>query len=106
MKKSITRRTFIKTSALTTAGFFVGCTINNYFDVIIKNGLILDGFGTPGMKKDIGIIGDTISILDNLAKASADLIIDAKEKTDEMGNLNVTRPGFRKRMREAFKRKR
>lgn len=68
MNKSMTRRTFSKTTALAAAGIIVGCSVKNKYDVIIKNGLVLDGFGTPGMKKDVGIIGDTISILDNLGE--------------------------------------
>ena len=86
MKTKITRRNFTKTAALATAGLFVGCSVKNDYDVIIKNGLILDGFGTPGIKKDIGIIGDTISVIDALKDKTADLIIDAN-------NLIVS-PGF------------
>ena len=86
MKKSMTRRTFTKTTALATAGLFVGCSVKNQYDVIIKNGLVVDGFGTPGIKNDIGIIGGKISVIDNLGDKTADLIIDAS-------NLVVS-PGF------------
>jgi N-acyl-D-amino-acid deacylase len=86
MKKSMTRRNFTKTTALATAGLFVGCSVKNQYDVIIKNGLIVDGFGTPGIKKDIGINGDTISVIDQLGDKTADLIIDA--------NNLVVSPGF------------
>jgi N-acyl-D-amino-acid deacylase len=86
MKKSMTRRNFTKTTAIATAGLFVGCSVKNQYDVIIKNGLIVDGFGTPGIKKDIGINGDTISVIDQLGDKTADLIIDA--------NNLVVSPGF------------
>lgn len=86
MKKNLTRRDFTKTAALATAGLFVGCSVKNEYDVIIKNGLILDGFGTLGIKKDIGIVGDTITVIDNLNDKTADVLIDAT-------NLVVS-PGF------------
>ncbi len=89
MKKSMTRRTFAKTTALATAGIFVGCSVKNRYDVIIKNGMILDGFGTPGMKKDLGITGDTISILDNLGGVTADLIIDATDLVVAPGFIDI-----------------
>ncbi len=89
MKKSMTRRTFAKTTALATAGIFVGCSVKNRYDVIIKNGMILDGFGTPGMKKDLGITGDTISVLDNLGEATADLIIDATDLVVAPGFIDI-----------------
>ena len=89
MKKAMTRRTFAKTTALATAGIFAGCTVKNQYDVVIKNGFVLDGFGTPGLKKDVGIIGDTISILDNLAEVSADLIIDATDLVVAPGFIDI-----------------
>lgn len=85
----MTRRTFTKTTALATAGIFVGCSVKNRYDVIIKNGMILDGFGTPGMKKDLGITGDTISVLDNLGEATADLIIDATDLVVAPGFIDI-----------------
>ncbi|MCK4560991.1 MAG: D-aminoacylase [Calditrichia bacterium] len=89
MKKSMTRRTFAKTTALAMAGIFVGCSVKNRYDVIIKNGMILDGFGTPGMTKDLGIVGDKISVLDNLGEATADLIIDATDLVVAPGFIDI-----------------
>jgi N-acyl-D-amino-acid deacylase len=89
MKNSMTRRTFTKTTALATAGILMGCSVKNQYDVIIKNGWIVDGFGTPGIKKDIGIIGDTISVIDNLGDKTADLVIDAKDLVVAPGFIDI-----------------
>ncbi len=48
------------------------------YDLVIRNGLVLDGSGSPPLKKDIGIIGDTITTIKDLAGAEAERIIDAK----------------------------
>jgi N-acyl-D-amino-acid deacylase len=89
MKKSITRRTFTKTTALATAGLFVRCSTKNQYDIIIKNGLVLSGFGNPGLKKDVGIIGDTISVIDNLGEKTANLIIDATDLVVAPGFIDI-----------------
>ena len=56
------------------------------FDLIIKNGYIVDGTGNPPFISDIGIISDRISTISNLSDAEAGQIIDAS-------NL-VVAPGF------------
>ena len=89
MGKRITRRTFAKTTILATAGLIAGCSIKNRYDVIIKNGLVLDGFGNPGMKKDIGIIADMITVIDNSIGASADRIIDASGLVVAPGFIDI-----------------
>jgi N-acyl-D-amino-acid deacylase len=86
MKSSINRREFSLTLAAGTLGLVTGCGIRNRFDTIIKNGLIIDGSGAPGYKKDIGIIRDRIAAIDDLQHASADLILDAEGM--------VVSPGF------------
>jgi N-acyl-D-amino-acid deacylase len=89
MKKPMTRRAFTKTTALATAGVVIGCSVKNKYNVIIKNGLVLDGFGTPGKKKDLGISGDTISVIDNLGETTADLIIDATDLVVAPGFIDI-----------------
>ena len=86
MGTTITRRNFIKTSTAATLGFLAGCSVKNRFDIIIKNGSILDGMGSPPIRKDVGINGDVISVIDNLQSATADVTIDA--------NNLVVSPGF------------
>lgn len=66
MKTKISRREFNLTIAAGTLGLMAGCSIKNKFDIIIKNGLIIDGSGAPGYKNDIGIVGNKIIAIDDL----------------------------------------
>ncbi len=86
MSAKMIRRTFLKTGASLTISLLTFCSLKNKFDLIIKNGLLVDGTGSPPIKKDIGIIRDKIAVIDNLNEATADEIIDAT-------NL-VVAPGF------------
>ena len=56
------------------------------FDVIIRNGHILDGSGGPWYAADIGIRGDRIAVIGTLAAAPAKTVIDAKGR--------IVSPGF------------
>jgi dihydroorotase/N-acyl-D-amino-acid deacylase len=56
------------------------------FDVIIKNGHILDGTGAPWYAADIGIRGDRIAAIGSLQDAKAAKVIDAKGR--------IVSPGF------------
>lgn len=56
------------------------------FDILIRNGLVLDGTGNPAIRVDIGIVGDTITAMGPLRDARAARVIDAS-------GLYVT-PGF------------
>lgn len=56
------------------------------YDVIIKNGVIVDGTGNDKYISDIGIIDDKIIKVDNLQNEDAKKVIDAKGK--------VVSPGF------------
>lgn len=48
------------------------------FDILIKNGKIIDGTGNPWFYGDLGIVGDTISEVGNLKGKTAAKTIDAK----------------------------
>src|ERR1700730_1993620 len=48
------------------------------FDVLIKNGHIIDGSGNPWVSGDIAIRGDRIVAIGNLQNARATRVIDAK----------------------------
>jgi len=56
------------------------------FDLIIKNGTVVDGTGTSGRKVDIGVRGDTIAAIDNFVDDSNSTRLDA-------GGM-VVAPGF------------
>lgn len=56
------------------------------FDTLIKDGLIVDGSGGPGFRADVGITGDTVSVIGSGLPAEAKQRIDARGK--------VVAPGF------------
>src|SRR5262245_51799725 len=56
------------------------------FDVLIKNGRIVDGTGAPWFRGDVGITGDRIAAVGVIGDATAATVIDAR-------NL-VVAPGF------------
>ena len=43
------------------------------FDLLIRNGTVVDGTGAPGTKADLGVRGKTIAAVGDLAKASGAL---------------------------------
>ena len=47
------------------------------FDILIRNGRIIDGTGTPWYEADVGIIGDRIVRIGKMPNARAERIIDA-----------------------------
>ena len=48
------------------------------FDVLIKNGRIIDGSGRPGYMADLAINGDRIARIGKLSNATANRVIDAR----------------------------
>lgn len=56
------------------------------FDLIIRNGHVIDGSGSPGHDADIAIKGDRIAKIGNLKNATAARVIDARSL--------VVAPGF------------
>lgn len=83
--RKINRRKFIQnTSLLGASGLLFGFSSANHiiinprgFDILFKNGAIIDGTGKPGFVADIGVKDGVISAIGNLTEAEADLIIDA-----------------------------
>lgn len=56
------------------------------FDLIIKDGLVIDGTGSVGIKEDVGIQGGKIVKLGDLSSDKAEKIISAKDR--------IVCPGF------------
>lgn len=66
-----------------------GCTEPESFDVLIKNGQIIDGSGNPSYIGDVGINADTIAAVGNLEKAKGELEIDATGLVVAPGFINM-----------------
>ena len=59
------------------------------FDVIVRNGRVMDGTGNPWLRVDIGIRGDRIVSIGALGNATARTIIDAKDRLVTPGFIDV-----------------
>ncbi len=67
----------------------LGCHPHNRFDIIIRNGNLLDGLGNPPICNDLGIRDGKIIVIDDLSLASADRIIEAKDLSVAPGFIDV-----------------
>ncbi len=84
--KKINRRKFIENTALLTAsGAMLGSLPlsdikwkGNSFDLIIRNGTIINGNGTKEFSADVGIKDGKLKAIESLSSATADRFIDAK----------------------------
>jgi N-acyl-D-amino-acid deacylase len=56
------------------------------FDVIIRDGQVLDGTGAPAIRADVGVRGDTIAAIGDLSRETAKTTLHAKNQ--------VVAPGF------------
>lgn len=59
------------------------------FDTVISNGQVIDGTGAPGFMSDVGIVGDRIVALGNLAGAQSREKIDATGRTVAPGFIDM-----------------
>ena len=59
------------------------------FDVLIRNGLIYDGTGTPAFEADLGIDGDRIVAIGMFQDSSAEVEIDASGLAVSPGFINM-----------------
>jgi N-acyl-D-amino-acid deacylase len=84
------RREFIRTAAGAAATFGVAGDAlfgaDPSFDLIIRNGTVVDGLGSPGFAADVGISAGRIAALGDLKAAKGASVIDASGR--------VVCPGF------------
>lgn len=69
--------------------FVYGCSSQTEYDVLIRNGQIIDGSGSPAFRGDIGITADTIAGIGDLKNAKGRTEIDAEGLTVAPGFINM-----------------
>lgn len=89
MHTFISRRDFVKVTALGAGGLLMGCYGGNKFDVIIRNGRIADGLGGAPFRADLGIRGDGIAVIGDLSGAKAKQVIDASGRLVTPGFIDI-----------------
>lgn len=96
MSSKLSRRNFLKLSALSGVGVLVGCkssgskniTADARFDTIVRNGLVYDGNGGSPIKTDVGIKGGKITAIGDLGD-SAYKLVDAEGMAVSPGFVDI-----------------
>ncbi len=65
------------------------CKSKPHYETVIRNGLIIDGTGSPGYTGDVAINGDTIAALGNLQDVTVGKEIDASGLVVAPGFINM-----------------
>jgi len=68
---------------------FLSCQADPPYDVVIRNGQLLDGSGSPAVRADLGIRGDTIAAIGDLHAARALREVDASGLYLAPGFINM-----------------
>jgi len=84
--KKISRREFIQTGSVTTAGLLLmGYSVfpkiqlnDRSLDILIKNGSVIDGTGKKEFVADVGIKDGKIVLIGKINEVNAKMVIDAK----------------------------
>ena len=67
------------------------------FDVLILNGVVVDGTGAGGYRADVGVVGERIDAIGDLARAETRRVINAAGLTvalgfiESVGNISTLR---------------
>jgi N-acyl-D-amino-acid deacylase len=83
------RVSWLAAVAVAALGSIASATQDAPFDVLIRNGRVLDGSGNPWRRADIGIRGDRIAAVGRLAGAQAATVIDARDRIVAPGFIDV-----------------
>ncbi|MGE0123464.1 MAG: amidohydrolase family protein [Vicinamibacterales bacterium] len=59
------------------------------FDVLVRGGQVLDGSGGPARRADVGVVGDRITAVGDLAAATATTLVDATGRYVTPGFIDV-----------------
>ncbi|MED6311751.1 MAG: amidohydrolase family protein, partial [Pseudomonadota bacterium] len=62
---------------------------NEKYDLIVRNGEVIDGTGASPLKADVGVRGDKISALGDLSQASGEVEFDAANRMVAPGFIDV-----------------
>ena len=97
MKSSLNRREFLKMSAQggvllglgSAFGRRMGFASSPDFDILIKNGTVVDGLSDKAWKADVGIVGERIQSIGDLSSAQAKTVIDAMGKAITPGFIDI-----------------
>lgn len=66
-----------------------GCSPRTEYDVIIRNGQVYDGSGSPSYRGDIGINADTVAFVGDLKKSTGLIEIEAEGLAVAPGFINM-----------------
>lgn len=94
MTLTASRRSFAAGLAAATAALAASPAIaearrSGRYDTIVRRGTVFDGLGGEGREADVGIIGDRIAAIGNLAGARGTLEIDARGQAVAPGFINM-----------------
>jgi dihydroorotase/N-acyl-D-amino-acid deacylase len=81
-------------AALLSSGFLIAAQTPE-FDILIRNGRIVDGTGNPWFLGDVGIAGDHVAAIGRLEAARAKRVIDAAGKVVCPGFIDIHSHGGR-----------
>jgi N-acyl-D-aspartate/D-glutamate deacylase len=60
-----------------------------HFDLLLRNGSLIDGTGAPRRRADVGVTGDRIAAIGDLAGAEAAHVVDCADRTVTPGFIDI-----------------
>ena len=68
---------------------FAATAIAADYDLVIRNARVVDGAGNPWFRADVGVKAGKIAAIGSLKTATADRVIDARERVVAPGFIDV-----------------